>query len=87
MDMEIIKGFLQYKPDIFYTKSGKMLSKVKLISEEEDLLVVAWEEEAETLSELDKNDIIIIKGYRKFNEYDGKENFIIKQFIKREKSK
>lgn len=85
METEIIKGALLHDSDIYYTKTGKMLGKVRLKTEEEIIYIVAWEENAEILSELNKDDIIIIKGYRKFNDFTKREEFIIMQFIKREK--
>ena len=81
---EFIDGILKNKSFFQYTKNNKKLCKVILNTEDGDINIVAWEEEAEKLNELDINDKIIISGYRKFNDFLGKEEFIIKQIIKRE---
>jgi hypothetical protein len=84
METEIIQGILLKDADLFYTKGGKSIGKTLLRTDEEDLNILAWEEVAETLSELKKDDEIIIKGYRKYNDYNKREEFTIMQFIKRE---
>ena len=87
IEEEFIEGYLQDEPEFKLTSNGKSLCKVTLKTEDEVISIVAWENNAEILNDLQSSDRIIIKGYRKFNDYLEKEEFIIKQFIKREKAK
>jgi len=81
---EFTDGILQHDPETKYVPSGKLLSKVKIKNDDEELILIGWEEIGETLADLRKGDRVIIKGYRKFNDFTKKEEFIISQFIKRE---
>lgn len=79
---ETLSGILLTEPNVSYTNNGKMLCKIRLETEDEELRLVAWEELAEELSSLfRKNNLVTVKGYRKFNNYLQKEEFILK-FIK-----
>ena len=80
---EYLEGYLKHDPESKYTPNGKFLSKVKLETEDGIMDVVAWEDNAEILNDLSKGDKIIIDGYRKLNNFLKREEFIIKQFIKR----
>jgi len=83
IESEFLEGFILFKPETKYTFNDKCLSKSQLETEEESIPLVAWEENAEILSKLNKDDKIIIKGYRKYNDFEKREIFIIQQFIKR----
>ena len=83
METELVEGILQFDPELRYTRNGKSLCKVQISNDEEQLNIVAWDENADMLSELKKYNKIIIKGYRKYNDFGKIEEFIIIQFIKR----
>lgn len=80
---EFTDGTLQHKPETKYIPSGKLLSKVKIKNDNEEIIIVGWEEKGEILNGLTKSDKVIVEGYRKFNEFTREEEFIINQFIKR----
>lgn len=89
MENELVKFKLISIPESKHTSGGKLLTKVECMNidndDEEVISVVAWEDDAEVLADLSENDEMIVKGYRKFNDFLKKEEFIIKQFIKRER--
>jgi hypothetical protein len=82
-ESELVEGIIRRRPNLFSTKSDKLICKTKIETEDEILNVIAWEENAEILDDLKVLDKIIVKGYRKYNAFTKKEEFNITQFIKR----
>lgn len=79
---EIFIGRLKTVPNLHYTLNGKAICKAMFETTEEDLRLIAWEELAIELSKLPKLKVIEISGYRKFNTYLQKEEFVIKEITK-----
>ena len=75
-------GRIKGNPNILITSSNKSVCKIMLETSYETLRVVAWEELAEDMGDLKKGDIIEVEGYRKYNDYIRKEEFIVTSFIK-----
>jgi hypothetical protein len=82
-DSEFVDGMLLEGPYFRTTATGKRVCLAKIETENEELSIVAWEDNAETLNNLNKGNKIIISGYRKFNDYLNKEEFVIKYFVKK----
>lgn len=83
METEIIKGKILGNYGLQYTNNNKALCKAKIETEEETLSAIAWDEEAEKLHTILKDEAIIAKGYRKFSNFSQKEEFTILQIIKK----
>lgn len=80
-DQEILIGKIGVDFEIKYTKTGKMIGNSYLENENENLLLIAWEEIAEKIrNEIRKGCLSELKGYRKFNDFIKKEQFVIKEF-------
>ena len=82
-DEEFIEGKLKQNPISYDTKGKKFLCRGELKGKDEDYSIIGWEENGEILNELKQNDTMIVKGYRKYNDFLKKEEFVITQFIKR----
>ena len=76
-DTETLSGILQTEPTLSYTHNGKALCKAKFETEDEQLTLVAWEENAHILNSEPKGSELTIEGYRKYNEFNKREEFQI----------
>lgn len=79
-DYEIVEGVLTQEPNLFYTKTGKAICKNKLTTEDEVLSLIAWEANAEALNNLPRSSSVKLEGYRKYNDFENAEQFVITEF-------
>lgn len=79
--MEEIIGKLSNDPYIKYTQSGKLVGAAIIETTEETIHIVVWEDLNEVLNDYIKGSQIKIKGYRKFNTFIQKEQFVVQEFL------
>jgi len=90
-NIEIIKGILVNDPYFNIVKSNEVLYEVLYktrirTDDDKQINIMAFNNEAKKLNTLNKNDCIIVKGYRKYNDFIKTDEFIIIQIIKRYKN-
>lgn len=78
----VVIGKLTRDPDVKYTNTGKMVANSILETSEENVNLVAWEENAKKLDSFKKGDFLKLDGYMKNNSFTRKTEFIIKEFYK-----
>jgi len=78
---EIIIGKLKQVPTMKFTTTNKAICSNFLETSEEEIRLIAWEDLALELNEIKKDMVIKISGYRKYNTYIQKEEFVIKGIL------